>query len=490
MSYGPVEVLHGIDLQVARGERHAIVGENGAGKTTLMKIVCGLLRPDSGRVLIDGQPLPHDLHAVREAGVVLVHQELSLVPGLSVEENVVLGTHPTRAGFIDRRAIRIAGREALEIVGLDVDPTTLVKELKFAGRQLLEIGRALRTQPRTLVLDEPTSALSPVEAERLFALLRAQRETTVLYVSHRLAEVYALCDRATVLRDGYKVDTFELSQTTERELVTAMVGRQIDLLERREPVPEAELGPVIVEARNLTGPGVHDVSLTVRAGEVLGIGGLVGAGRSELMALLAGSATPTAGSIVIDGQPRHLDSPYHSTSLGVAYVPEDRGAEGLAVRLSSGDNAVAPAARKHSPRWWLPPALLKREAAAVLDDAAVDPPRIELDAGSLSGGNQQKLALGKWMPIAPRVLLLDEPTKGVDVGSRSEIHRRIDTLAREGVAVIVVSSDLPELLILADRIEVMRDGRIVGSVERDHWTEQRVIEMATATHAGAGAHAA
>jgi ABC-type sugar transport system ATPase subunit len=477
-SFGSVEVLHGIDVDIEPGERHAIVGENGAGKSTLMRVIAGALVADAGTVSVDGAPLAPGVQEARAAGIALVHQELSLVPDLSIAENVVLGRHPVRRGRIDRRAMYAHAEEALGLVGLQRDPRALVRDLSFGERQLVEIGAALRLRPRLLVLDEPTSALSPIEVRRLFDVLANYEDTTVLYVSHRIPEVYALCGRATVLRDGELVGTYDLPTTEAGELIAAMVGRQVDLLARREPLPADELGPVVLALDDVAGPRVDGVSLAVRAGEVLGIGGLVGAGRSDLLALVSGRARATSGEMRLGGEPYRPRSPYDAWRAGVGVIPEDR-QDGLALELDVAMNAAAPSIRRLTPRGWLRPRRLGALAEEVVRDAQVTPPRVDLTTAALSGGNQQKLVLGKWLPERPRLLLLDEPTKGVDVEAKSEIHRRIDRLARDGVAVVLVSSDLPELLTLSDRILVMRDGRVTGALDPDSWSEAGVLGLAT-----------
>jgi len=487
-SYSGVAVVRACNLRLPARSLHAVVGENGAGKSTLMKVICGVVAPDRGEIIVDGAPLGPGRAAARRAGLSMVHQELSLVPTLSIAENCVLGDYPTRAGVVQRRAMRTAGAKALELVGLDRDPLAPVSRLSFAERQLVEIGRCLLGQPRVLVLDEPTSALSPGETSRLFELLRRLRAsagTAIVYVSHRMDEIYELCETATVMRDGQVVANYNLSEVPSDRLVRAMVGRELDLLARREPVSLDEASTPVIETHDLYGPGVRGVSLSIRAGEILGLGGLAGAGRTEFARLLAGLARPTAGSIVIRGRRVTVRTPRRARDLGIAFVPEDRQQEGLALELSSAQNAVVPSLKSLSHLGVLRRRRVTASAKDVLVRSGVRPANPKMKAAYLSGGNQQKIVIGKWLPTNPQLLILDEPTRGVDVQARSEIHRRIDELARERAAILLISSDLPELLALADRIAVIRDGCVVGRVERDNWTEERVISLA----AGGGATA-
>ena len=470
--FNGVEVLHGVNFEVPAGARHAVVGENGAGKSTLMKVICGILEGEAGEIEIYGEKLPRGLRAAQRAGLALVHQELSLVSTLSI----------ARGGVVRWADVREAGRRAMSLVGLRLDPDALVEDLSFAERQLVEIGRALMAEPRILVLDEPTSALSPEETGRLFDLLRdlnRKQGTTIIFISHRVAELYSLCDSATVLRDGQIVARFpNLQAASQDELVVSMVGRQLDLRARRAPVPENELGPVVLDATQLSGPGVRDFSLRIRGGEVVGLGGMMGSGRTEFARLVVGLARPTGGSVSINGKPARLRSMKDARRLGIAYVPEDRGKEGLALTLPTGVNAVGPSIGALSLAGVIRRNRTRQLAETVLEESDVRPRGKKVIAGRLSGGNQQKLVLGKWLPTEPRLLILDEPTRGVDIHARSQIHQRIDALARRGAAILLISSELPELLTVSDRIVVMREGRLMGEVDPARWTEESVIRLA------------
>jgi ABC-type sugar transport system ATPase subunit len=483
--FGGIEVLHGIDLEVKEGEIHGIIGENGAGKSTLMKIVAGLLRPSSGTVEIDGAPLTQGRGEARKKRVVLVHQELSLVPALSVAENCVLGAMPTVGGVVRHRMVRRKAQRALESIAPYLDLDMRVERLRFADRQLVEIARALMGRPRILMLDEPTSSLSPVDARKLFALLRGLRDeegTTILYVSHRLPEVRDLCERVSVLRDGSIVATDDVDGVSEESLAHSMVGRKLDLLTRRAANASAKTTEVVLKVEDLRGPGVAGVSLTVRRGEICGVAGLIGAGRTELARLLVGLARPQHGYIEYLGKEVRFRSARESVSAGIAFVPEDRGAEGLALDLTTASNLLIPSLVRGQVSGiggWVNSQAARSVVSSLISQVGVVPTDPRMFVRHLSGGNQQKVVIGRWLPVHPHLLILDEPTRGVDIGAKSELHARIAELAAANAAILLISSDIPELLSLADRILVMRDGRIAGEVGRDRWSEQEVITLAS-----------
>ncbi len=484
-----VRALDGVSFDVRAGEVHAIVGENGAGKSTLLRIVSGALPHGTfgGTVRIDNRPVAFSSIADAErAGIAIVHQELSLVGPLSVAANIALGHEAHRAGILSRDEASRA-REALEPLGIDLDPWQPVERLGIGQQQMVEIAKALSRQARVLVLDEPTAALSDADADRLLALLDRLRGRglAIVYVSHRLGEVFRLADRATVLRDGRSVASGPIASFDERSLIAAMVGREVDTL-----FPRAHRAPgaTVLETRALTvrrgggeaRPILDDITLDVRAGEVLGIAGLIGAGRSELLMTLFGSAPGTvSGDILVDGVRAAMRSPADAIDRGLALIPEDRKALGLLLAHTVSDNLALPSLRQLARRGWIRFAEMGRAAADLISRLAIRPADPYARVGTLSGGNQQKVLLGRWLLKKPRVLLLDEPTRGVDIGARHEIYTEIDRLAAGGLAVVVVSSDLPEVLGLSDRVMVMRHGWVAATFTRDEAHADAVMAAAT-----------
>jgi len=488
-SFGGAAALSGVDLLVAAGERHAVVGENGAGKSTLMRVLAGLITPDHGSVECFGEAIMPTAGSARAAGVALVHQERSLVPQMTVAENICLGSSPTKAGFVDRRQqVRIT-KSLLERVGVDVGPSTRLGRLSSAQQQFVEIAKALRQDPRVLILDEPSASLTPPETERLLALLRTLSESgiAIVYISHRLPEIFALCDSATVLRDGHRVGTFELSNTSSGELVKLMVGRALehDLRVKRQP----HTGRVALRAENITSDLVRNVSFAIHAGEIVGLGGLVGAGRTELIRAVVGLDHRRGGTVTVmraDGHISMIDTYVSAASHGIGFLPEDRRSEGVLIDMSIEENLTLPTRAKSA---WMGIARGRervRQANDIIEKLNVQTTNGRAPVGSLSGGNQQKVAFGKWLPANPPILILDEPTRGVDVGAKTEIHTLIRSLADAGTAVLFVSSDLPELLALADRVLVVRDGRVVGELNRDEATETNVMSLAVGREAEVG----
>ena len=487
--FGGHVALHDVNLALAAGQIHAVAGENGAGKSTLMAVLSGALRPDAGVLLWAGRPVAlGDVRAAQDLGISMVHQEPQLVGSLSVAENVGLGRLPSRRGplrVVDRALLRKQARRALALVRSEMAPERRVETLGVAPRQLVAIARALHFGAQLIILDEPTSSLSPAETDSLFLTLRALRDrgTAIVYISHRLEELRALADRVTVLRDGAVVMTAPLAETGNDGLILAMSGRELVAVDAARD--ERPAGEVVLEVRGLGRRGrLHDVSLEVRAGEIVGLAGLVGAGRSRMLRTVFGADRPDRGEVRVraaDGSWRRLGRLRDAIAAGVGLVPEDRRALGLVPTASVADNiglVTPPGTRRFG--------ILRRARLREFARRAVEALRIKtrgLDAPvrTLSGGNQQKCVLGRWVGPEARVLLLDEPTRGVDVGAKAEIHRHLRGLAHRGLAILVASSELPELLALCDRIVVMRQGRLVGELSREQASAPEVLRLATGT---------
>jgi ABC-type sugar transport system ATPase subunit len=481
--FGGAVAVDDVSIQVAAGEVHGLVGENGAGKSTLMRVLAGVLAPNEGAVWVDGQELDRgDTRAALDAGVSLVHQELSLVPEMTVAENILLGSTPSRAGFIDTRAQRRIAADALEEIGVKVDLDEPIARLSVALRQFVEIARAIARKPKVLILDEPTATLTPAETQYLLDMLQrlADRGLAIIYISHRIPEIFAICHRVTVLRDGQRVTVVDIDGTTPEGIVEAMVGRDLQL-ERNTHRIDPDIGEVVLSARRLQAPGVDNVDLDVRAGEIVGLGGLVGAGRTELVRAMIGADLRNSGEVTItrDGKTRRVTSYRSAIKAGVAYIPEERRTDGLALTMPVVDNITLPNRYRLSRANVLQRRRILEFATKFATSVNLRPPEIHRNVGQYSGGNQQKVVLAKWLGREPDVIILDEPTRGVDVGAKAEIHRLIRELADEGAAVLVVSSDLPELLELSDTIHVVRDGRIVGTLPAAEADETSVMALAS-----------
>lgn len=464
-----VVALDDVSFDVARGSCHALLGENGAGKSTLGKLLAGIYRADGGRITLDGRPVA--FISPREAmlaGVGIVHQELVFCPNLSVAENLCLHALPRRAGRLDRVELRRRARSMLAEIGLEIDVDRPVASLSIAQEQLVQIAAAVGLGAKVLVFDEPTSSLGPAEVERLFALVRRLQRagTTMLYVSHRLEEIFALCDMVTVLRNGRHVATRPIGEVNHDMLVRMMVGREVDLF---TPLASQSPGPPRLTLRNFSSPPhFHDISLEVRAGEIVGVAGLVGAGRTELLEAIYGLHPGVRGEVTLDGNAALCRSPRTAQRHGIALVPEDRKRQGLVLAMNVRENLTLPILDRF--RRFLGRADRRAEttlAQQYCQQLAVRTPGTEAVVSHLSGGNQQKIVIAKAVAAGARVLLVDEPTRGVDVGAKKEIHDLLGHLAVQGAAVLVVSSDLPELLSLADRVVALRAGRLAAALSRD-----------------------
>jgi ABC-type sugar transport system ATPase subunit len=484
-AYGRTVALDDVSFAVQPGTVHALVGENGAGKSTLMRTLAGMVRPDRGHLRWRGAPL--DCPTPREAldrGVGIVPQEPVLFPNLTVAENVFAGREPTDAtGRIRRQEMRERTVAVLRDLHATLEPDAPVAHLGPAQQQLVQIARALAFTCHVLILDEPTTCLTDAEVAHLEAMLHRLRAqgVTMLYVSHRLAEVFRLSDGVTVLRDGKHVLTAPIGEVTPATVVRAMVGRELLLDQRRTDVAAAD-APVALAVNGLTrGPWFSNISLSVRAGEIVGLFGLIGSGRTEVLETLFGLHPPDSGSVQLFGQPLAPRSPVDAIRAGMVLVPEARHSQGLFFNLDLRHNLQVSRAEAQD-RWWIDATRERTEARGWMDAWRVKAESTDSPPDALSGGNQQKVLMAKWVATTPRVLLLDEPTRGVDVGAKAEIHRRIQQLATDGLACIVVSSDLPEVLTLADRVLVMREGRLQGELPGETATEEAVMHLATTEH--------
>jgi rhamnose transport system ATP-binding protein len=487
-SFGAVKAVIDATLELYAGEAHALVGENGAGKSTLVKMLAGVHQPDSGTLLIDGDPVAlNNPAAARDAGIAVIYQEPTLFPDLDVAENVFMGRLPRRpGGRIDRGLMDKEVHLVLGRLGVRLDPGRATRGLSIADQQIVEIAKALTLEAKVIVMDEPTAALSSAEVARLFRVIEALREggAAVLFISHRLDEVFATCQRVTVMRDGRSVLASAASELTSEQLVRAMVGRD---LEKRDK-STAKVGEVVLSVERLTREGKFvDISFEVRAGEIVGLAGLVGAGRSEIAEAVFGIDRYDAGSVKIAGESLKKGSPTAAMAAGIGLVPEDRRQHGLVMDESTERNIVM-ASLGRVQRHGLIVSKLSREFA--LDWARrlqIKYGRIADPVATLSGGNQQKVVLAKWLSRKPALLIVDEPTRGIDVGTKAEVHRLIENLAADGVAVLMISSELPEMLLLADRIIVIREGRLVHEIARADASEEAIIAAAAGVFSGAAA---
>ncbi|MDR6417063.1 sugar ABC transporter ATP-binding protein [Pseudarthrobacter sulfonivorans] len=480
-SFGAVKALQGANLSLYRGEVTALVGENGAGKSTMVKTLAGLHQQDRGEVILNGEEISFrdPLHA-REAGIAVIYQEPTMFPDLTVAENIFMGRQPLGSfRRIDRKAMRQQALELFSQLGVKIDPDRIAQGLSIADQQVVEIAKAISLDARILIMDEPTAALSGVEVQRLFTVTRTlqARGAAVLFISHRFEEVFALADWITVMRDGAHVATAAASELTVDQVIRQMVGRDVASL---FPKQDAEIGDVTLEVRNLSRRGVfHDVSFTVRSGEIVGLSGLVGAGRSEVARAIFGIDKYDTGAVIVHNHPLKALSPKASMAAGIGFVPEDRRKQGLVMELNVSRNLTL-TLRKRLSRFGL---LSSKSEASTTNEWAK---KLQIKAGSpespistLSGGNQQKVVLGKWLATGPKILIIDEPTRGIDVGTKSEVHRLISELAGTGLAVLMISSELPEILGMSDRVLVMHEGRITAELSRSEATEETVMTAAT-----------
>lgn len=480
-SFGPVSVLRHVSFELRKGEIHALMGENGAGKSTLMKILAGLYHADSGCIYVDGHAVT--IRNTRDAGkqgIAIIHQELNLIRELNVAENLFLGREKTGlGGVLKRHQMRELSRQYLQALHCDIDPEIEVSSLSIGQQQMVEIARALSLNARVLIMDEPTAALTDREIEALFKVIRALKDkgVGVIYVSHRMEEIFALCDRISVLRDGEFVGVQAIADTSFDQVVQQMVGRE---LTERFPVRNVQIGEERLRLENLCdGKRLKGINLSVRAGEIVALAGLMGAGRTEVAHALFGLSPFSEGRIILDGKEIHPKSPQAAIHEGIGFVTEDRKVQGLILGLSVRENMTLPAV----PSIWksgIVAASTERNLVnEFIERLKIRTRDAELEVASLSGGNQQKVVLAKWLALKPKVLILDEPTRGVDVGGKAEIYHIINQLAASGVAILMISSELPEVLGIADRIVVMHEYHVAGELPTDQATQETIMHLAT-----------
>ncbi len=478
-SFGGIQALKDVNFEVYSGEVHALLGENGAGKSTLIKIMTGVEQPDSGQLFFEGQPIHFaNTKAAQTHGIAAIYQEPSLFPDLDIAENIMVGRQPMRRRGVDWKKMYQEAGTLLKRLGLSLDPRTKARELSVAQQQLVEIARALSINARVLIMDEPTSSLTQGEVEELFAIVRQLRAsgTAIVFISHRLEELFEIADRVTTLRDGSYVDTRSMSNVTTEELIRMMVGRSLDQL---FPKQDVLAGEVVLEVEDLSVDGAFsNVSFKLRRGEILGMAGLIGAGRTNVARAIFGIEPATSGTIKLDGKVVSINSPEKAMQLKIGYVPEDRKEHGLVLAMSIANNITLPVIAKFARFSWLNK---KKETQAAREGSVqleVKMAGVEQKVGQLSGGNQQKVVLAKWLGTKPRILILDEPTRGIDVGTKAAVHRLMSELAAQGMAILMISSELPEVLGMSDRILVMRAGQLTGEFSRAQATPEKLMAAA------------
>ena len=481
-SFPGVQALNKVSFNLKPGEVHVLIGENGAGKSTMMKILAGIYQKDSGEILLHGEPL--NIHNPKEAlskGISMIHQELSPIPYMSVAENILLGREPvsTPLKILNRKEMRRFTRELLDSLSIPLDPDTLMSELSVAETQMMEIAKATSFNSSIIIMDEPTSAISDTEVDILFNLIRSlkDRGKSIVYISHKLDEIFRISDRITVLRDGGFVASEDTGNMNQDKLINLMVGREISEIFPKE---ESSIGNVLLEVEDLECKGAFKgVSFTVKKGEILGIAGLMGAGRTEVVETIFGIRNKSNGTIKINGSVVNIESPADAIQHGMAFIPEDRKNFGLILKRSVKEN-ITLLKLKYFSRFLV---IQKRRENKAVDNSikilGIKTPRKEQNVANLSGGNQQKVVIAKWLLAEPDILILDEPTRGIDVGSKAEIHKLISQLAVEGKAVIMVSSELPEIMGMSDRVIIMHDGQLTGELPREKFTQERIMRLAT-----------
>ena len=480
-AYAGVHALTGVDFELRAGEVHALVGENGAGKSTLIKIVTGAVAPDSGMLRMNGQIVSHHTpRASRQLGIAAIYQQPALFPHLSVSENIALALESGGAWrTVDWKARRARARDLLNRCGAPIDPDRLAATLRMSEQQIVEIAKAIGADARILIMDEPTASLTAIETERLFAIIDNLRSqgAGIVYISHRMEEIFAIADRITILRDGAAVGTFAKSEIDRDSLIHLMAGREISSV---FPQRIAAAGEVALELRQISSraAGVHDVSLQLRAGEILGLAGLVGSGRTQLAETIFGITPADSGEILVHGRPARIRSPQEAIAHRIAYVPEDRRRHGVVLEMPIAANVSLASLPRVSRASLINPSAEHALAERYIGQLRIKTSGADSEAATLSGGNQQKVALARWLATDPAILILDEPTQGVDIGSKAEIHAIISNLASRGIAILMISSELPEILGMSGRIAVMRAGAIVSTLSREDATPRKILALA------------
>ncbi|WP_392535507.1 sugar ABC transporter ATP-binding protein [Nostoc sp. C117] len=479
-----VPALQNVNLTIYPGEVHALMGENGAGKSTLMKILAGAYIADEGEIRINGQVIKiTDPASARKAGINLIYQELNVAPNLTVTENIFMGSELRQGQFLDRKAMELEAQQVLQSLGASFTPQTIVGTLAIAEQQQVEIARALKDKSRVLVMDEPTAALSDRETQHLFQVIRRLRDDgiAIIYISHRMEEIYALADRISVLRDGQYVGSLTREEISAQRLVQMMVGRSMQDFYEHQRVTNP--GPVVLEVKNISdGRKIQPTSFQIRAGEIVGLSGLVGAGRTEVSRLIFGADRKTSGEVFLNGVKLNINNPSDAIAAGIGYVPEDRKDQGLFLEMSSRKNIALNTLKQDAKAGVVNWGSVNRLATEAVENFNIRLANLEIRAVDLSGGNQQKLLLARWLAIKPRVLMLDEPTRGVDIGAKSEIYRIISELAAQGIAILMVSSELTEVIGMSDRILVMREGQLVSELDGSpgkEITQEKIMHYAT-----------
>jgi rhamnose transport system ATP-binding protein len=481
--FGGVEVLHGVSFTLRKGEVHALLGENGAGKSTLIKVITGVHQPDAGEIDLNGKQIHfNDTRESHQAGIAAIYQELSLFPDLNVAENIFIGRQPTTfGGRIDWRKLYAEAEKLLALLGVHLELKQKARNLSIAQQQMVEIARAFSINAHILIMDEPTSSLTLNEVDDLFRLVRRLRDegTAIVFISHRLEELFELADRVTVLRDGEYVDTCQMKDVTRDDLIRMMVGRTINNM---FPKLDVKPGKLVLKVDHLTCDGAFkDISFELREGEILGLAGLVGAGRTNVARAIFGVEPPSSGEIQLDGQAIHITSPQQAIALGLAYVPEDRQLHGLIPPMNITANISLPVLQTYARRGWLRDKVELSAAFSAARQMEVRANSIWQKARELSGGNQQKVVMAKWLSTKPRILILDEPTRGIDVGTKAAVHALMSKLVSEGMAILMISSELPEVLGMSDRVIVMHEGSMTAHFTRAEATQEKILSAATQT---------